>query len=181
MARKMTSITLIAVMVAGSITVAAPGFVLAVHAEHNDDLFVSAEETGNRVVGPQIVEIAVIGGDLLDTAIPPDVTLDGNAVAMTAAIDGNWYAYVADAGQVAAVYGDSENPGTSFGTTDNCTSRAAMHPSHTAIPLMITSTLSAPRRPLTLITPNGLSYRHTISHLTPMYSTARQAAPKPPH
>ena len=120
MARKMTSITLIAVMVAGGITVAAPGFVPAVYADHNENLFVSAEETGSRVVGPQIVEIAVIGGDLLGTAIPPDVTLDGNAVAMTAAIDGNWYAYVADAGQVAAVYGDSENPGTSFGTTDNC-------------------------------------------------------------
>ena len=120
MARKMTSITLIAVMVAGSMTVAAPGFVPAVHADHNENLFVSAEETGSRVVGPQVVEIAVMDNVLSGTVTPPDVTLDGNAVAMTAAIDGNWYAYVADAGQVAAVYGDSENPGTSFGTTDNC-------------------------------------------------------------
>ena len=120
MARKMTSITLIAVMVAGGITVAAPGFVPAVHADHNENLFVSAEATGNHVVGPQVVEIAVMDNVLSGTVTPPDVTLDGNAVAMTAAIDGNWYAYVADAGQVAAVYGDSENPGTSFGTTDNC-------------------------------------------------------------
>ena len=38
MARKMTSITLIAVMVAGGITVAAPGFVPAVYADHNENL-----------------------------------------------------------------------------------------------------------------------------------------------
>ena len=78
-------------------TVAAPGLVPAVHADHNDNLFVSAEDTGSRVVGPQVVEIAVIDDDLsgtatTTTAIPPDVTLNGNAVAMTASIDCNWYA-----------------------------------------------------------------------------------------
>ena len=124
-ARKMTSITLIAVMVAGGMTVAAPGLVPAVHADHNDNLFVSAEDTGSHVVGPQVVEIAVIDDDLSGTAtttaaIPPDVTLNGNAVAMTASVDGNWYAYVADAGQAAAIYGDSDNPGISFGTTNSC-------------------------------------------------------------
>ena len=115
--RKITSITLMTIMLAGGMTIAAPGFTPVAHAA-NANLFVSAEDTGSFVNGPQVIEILIIDEDLASTALP-DVTINGDSVVMTAAADGNWYAYIADDASVAAISGDAAaqaaNPGLDFG------------------------------------------------------------------
>ena len=52
--------------------------------------------------GPRVVEILVIDDDL-DAEAFPDITVNGDAVAMTRTNDGNWYAYIADTAAVADV------------------------------------------------------------------------------
>ena len=120
--RKITSITLMTIMLAGGMTIAFPGFTPEAYAV-NANLLVSAENTGGYVAGPQVIEILVIDEDLASTALP-DITVNGDAVAMTRTNDGNWYAYIADDASVAAISGDdaaqAANPGLDFGD-NNCT------------------------------------------------------------
>ena len=121
--RKITSITLMTIMLAGGMTVAFPGFTPEAYAA-NANLLVSAENTGGFVDGPQVIEILVIDEDLASTALP-DVTVNGDAVVMTPTNDGNWYAYIADDASVAAISGTDEaqtaNPGLDFGdNNDDC-------------------------------------------------------------
>ena len=116
--RKILGLTLMTIMLAGSMTIASPGFVPDAYAI-NANLLVSADNTGGSVYGPQVIEILIIDGDIASDALPPDVTVNGDAVLMTAANDGNWYAYIADDASVAAVSGTAEarqeNPGLNFG------------------------------------------------------------------
>ena len=70
----------------------------------NANLLVSAENTGGNVDGAQVVEILVIDDDLSGL---PDITLNGYAVVMTPASDGNWYAYIADTSEVGDIVADS--------------------------------------------------------------------------
>ena len=116
--RKILGLTLMTIMLAGSMTIASPGFVPDAYAI-NANLLVSADNTGGFVYGPQVIEILIIDGDIASDALPPDVTVNGDAVLMTAANDGNWYAYIADDASVAAVSGTAEarqeNPGLNFG------------------------------------------------------------------
>ena len=100
--RKITSLTLMTIMLAGGMTIAFPGFTPDAYAV-NANLIVSAENTG-YVAGAQVVEILVIDDDLGDGALPV-VTVNGDAVLMTVAADGNYYAYIADTSEVAAVDG----------------------------------------------------------------------------
>ena len=111
--RKITSLTLMTIMLAGGMTIAFPGFTPDAYAV-NANLLVSAENTGGYVAGAQVVEILVIDDDL-DAAAFPDITVNGDAVAMTRTNDGNWYAYIADASAVTATQG-VDTPGISFGT-----------------------------------------------------------------
>ena len=115
--RKITSITLMTIMLAGGMTIAFPGFTPEAYAV-NANLLVSAENTGGYVAGPQVIEILVIDDDLARTALP-DITINGDSVVMTATADGNWYAYIADDASVAAISGDpaaqAANPGLDFG------------------------------------------------------------------
>ena len=114
--RKITSLTLMTIMLAGGMTIAFPGFTPDAYAV-NANLIVSAENTG-YVDGAQIVEILIIDDDLAGL---PDVTVNGVAVAMTSTNDGNWYAYIADTGAVAEVDNATGNPsGIDFGDTNNC-------------------------------------------------------------
>jgi hypothetical protein len=79
----------------------------------NQYLWVSAEnvENGNTFYGGQVIEIIVTDPAInrLDEAYGmPDVTLDGQKVIMAQAVDGSWYAYVADAtfaNNIDALYG----------------------------------------------------------------------------
>ena len=106
--RKITSLTLMTIMLAGGMTIAFPGFTPDAYAV-NANLLVSAENTGGYVDGAQIVEIVVIDDDLDNTA-SPDVTVGGDAVAMVRANDGSWYAYIADTSEAKAVDHGSPDP-----------------------------------------------------------------------
>ena len=116
--RKLTSLTLMTIMLAGGMTIAFPGFTPDAYAV-NANLIVSAENTGSYVDGAQIVEILVIDDDLADTAFP-DITVNGDAVAMKRTNDGNWYAYIADTDAVAEV----DSTGIDFGTLNICAGAA---------------------------------------------------------
>ena len=111
--RKITSLTLMTIMLAGGMTIAFPGFTPDVYAV-NANLLVSAENTGGNVAGPQVIEILVIDDDLANTALP-DVTVNGDTVIMTATNDGNWYAYIADNNAITKLGAD--NPGVNFDAT----------------------------------------------------------------
>ena len=107
--RKITSLTLMTIMLAGGMTIAFPGFTPDAYAV-NANLIVSAENTG-YVAGAQVVEILVIDDDLGGGALPV-VTVNGDAVLMTVAADGNYYAYIADTSAVRDVTPTIINFGT---------------------------------------------------------------------
>ena len=67
--RKITSLTLMAIMVAGGMAIAAPGMVPAAHA--TGTLYVSAENAsyGNTFGGGQVVEIIVMDENIADTEV----------------------------------------------------------------------------------------------------------------
>ncbi|MHA7646526.1 hypothetical protein [Nitrosopumilus sp. S4] len=120
--RKITSLTLMTIMVAGGMTFAIPGVMPAAHAA-NANLFVSAENSqfDNYMSGPQVIEVVIIDSDINDTNEAkgePDVTVNGKKLRMIQAVDGNWYGYFADRNM--AVRADSTTTvagqGLDFGT-----------------------------------------------------------------
>ena len=120
--RKITSLTLMAIMVAGGMTFAVPGMMPTAHAA-NANLFVSAENSqfDNYMSGPQVIEVVVIDSDINDTDESkgqPDVTVNGKILRMTQAVDGNWYGYFADRdqAQIADSTVDVKGSGLDFGT-----------------------------------------------------------------
>ena len=111
--RKLTSLTLLSLLLASGITFAAPGAMPSAEAAHNANLFVSAENSqfNNYIAGPQVIEVVVNDADLkdLDDAQgEPDVTVNGKKIRMAQATDGNWYAYFADRTQ--AMRADNTQP-----------------------------------------------------------------------
>lgn len=97
--RKSTSITLMAIMVAGGLTFAIPGVMPAAYAENNA-LYVSAESEmfENYFVGAQVIEV-IVNDDQYRTdenrgdSYMPIVTVDDNPLPMYQASSGNWYGY----------------------------------------------------------------------------------------
>ncbi|MBI2006432.1 MAG: peptidase, partial [Nitrosopumilales archaeon] len=72
-----------------------------VEASHNQNLYVSAENTrfNNHFAGSMVIEVIVIDPNIrtLDDALgEPDVTLNGKKLRMVQASDGNWHAYFAN-------------------------------------------------------------------------------------
>ena len=67
--RKITSLTLMTIMIAGGMTFAIPGVMPAAYAQANANLFVSVEESviTDRFGGPMVVEVVVNDPDLKDT------------------------------------------------------------------------------------------------------------------
>jgi hypothetical protein len=105
-------------MLAGGMTFAAPGMVPEAHAA-NANLFVSAEnsEFSNYMSGPQVIEVVIINSDINDTDEAegePDVTVNGNDLRMTQAVDGNWYGYFADR-DMAQIADSTSDPGSGIG------------------------------------------------------------------
>ena len=101
--RKITSLTIMTIMIAGGVTFAVPGVMPAAHAA-NANLFVSAENSNfdNYMSGPQVIEVVVIDSNINDTDEAkgePDVTVNGKILRMVQAVDGNWYGYFADRDQ----------------------------------------------------------------------------------
>ena len=86
--RKSTSITLMAIMVAGGLTFAIPGAMPVAYAQV-DEMSVSAvnDMFGNSFVGAQIVEVSVNApqfraDNAFEDAYEPIVTVDDNALVM---------------------------------------------------------------------------------------------------
>ena len=117
--RKTTSLTLIAIMVAGGLTFAIPGTAPA-HAQ-TTAMSVSAvnDMFGNSFVGAQVVEVSVNhpdfrAEDATERSFEPVVTVDDNPLLMRQAGNGVWYGYFVDANMAAAAHDVNS---MNFGTT----------------------------------------------------------------
>ena len=97
--RKLTSIALMTIMVAGGLTFAIPGMEPAEAAQisSNPNLKVSAEgqNADNAIASTNIIEIIVSDGDVNASDDSVLVTVDGDPITMTF-FSGAWYAYIAD-------------------------------------------------------------------------------------
>ncbi|MCV0413018.1 hypothetical protein [Nitrosarchaeum sp.] len=120
--RKITSLTLMTIMLAGGLTFAAPSMMPVAHAA-NANLFVSAENSqfNNYMSGPQVIEVVVIDSDINDTDQgkgEPNVTVNGKKLRMVQAVDGNWYGYFADRNMASIADSTStvKSEGLDFGT-----------------------------------------------------------------
>ena len=108
--RKLTSLTLMTIMLAGGMVIAAPAMVPEAAAA--GQLFVSAENANfnNFFAGMQIVEIIVKdpNANQTDEAQPePTVKVDEHLLRMAQASDGYWYAYIGDSTNVLAAHNDN--------------------------------------------------------------------------
>ena len=101
--RKITSLTLMAIMFAGGITVAGASFMpmaempeaIATHGSSSGTLSVSSTHImGGAVLGITITDPAIAATDQAIT--PPSVSLGDNSIDMTQMSDGTWTAYVVD-------------------------------------------------------------------------------------
>lgn len=119
--RKITSLTLMTIMLAGGMAIAAPGTEPAYAA--NPHLTVSAEAVGN-FAGIQVIEIVVNDPERISTSESegiPNVEINNKDVRMVQGTDGAWYAYVANQiaidtfetltsdGNIKTIYGNSTN------------------------------------------------------------------------
>ena len=100
--RKITSLTIMTIMVAGGLTFAVPGMMPGAEAGHNQYLFVSAEnaEFANTFGGAQVVEVVVrdpmISSTTQGESGMPKVEINGDKFMMTQGSDGAWYGYTAN-------------------------------------------------------------------------------------
>ena len=151
--KKITSLTLMAIMVAGGMTFAVPGIIPAAEAA-NANLFVSAENSqfNNYFAGPQVIEVVVNDNDIRDTDESkgePDVTINGAKLRMVQAVDGNWYGYFADrvqvteANKLSATDSLGNGMGLSFGNITNATAGSKVITGNNAITNFISDTLGA--------------------------------------
>ncbi len=128
--RKITSLTLMTIMLAGGMTFAMPGVMPAAFAA-NANLFVSAENSQfqNYMAGPMVIEVVVIDSDISDTNEgkgEPDVTVQGKDLRMAQATDGNWYGYFADfQASLAADATVDSKPGRGLDFGSGCTNASA--------------------------------------------------------
>jgi hypothetical protein len=122
--RKITSLTLMTIMLAAGFSAFAPS-TMPEAAAANANLFVSAENSQfqNYFAGPMVIEVVVIDSDIKDTDEAkgePDVTVNGNKLRMVQATDGNWYGYFADRNQAQiadqTVVGFTAGNGLDFGS-----------------------------------------------------------------
>jgi len=123
--RKITSLTLMTIMVAGGMTFAVPGVMPAAHAA-NANLFVSAENSqfDNYMSGPQVIEVVIIDSDINETDElngEPDVEVNGQDLRMVQAVDGNWYGYFSDLTQAGLADDTTSTAGTGLDFGAVCT------------------------------------------------------------
>src|SRR3989441_5319423 len=107
--RRITSLSLLTILLTSSVAFAMPNALPQAHAATNANLFVSAENSQfqNYFAGPQVIQVIVADPDInrLDQAYgEPTVTVNGKKLRMAQATDGNWYAYFADRNQ--AIFAD---------------------------------------------------------------------------
>ena len=120
--RKLTSLTLMTIMLAGGMVIAAPSMVPEAAAA--GALYVSAENAqfNNTFGGAQVIEVIVIDPNRSQTDEKqgePVVKVDENLLRMAQGVDGNWYGYFGDKTSVAAA--DTASNNLDFGIDDNPT------------------------------------------------------------
>ena len=122
--RKITSLTLLTILLASSAVIALPNAMPAAHAQvaSHPNLFVSAENSqySNYFAGPQVVQVIVSDPNInrLDQQFgEPIVTVAGKRLRMAQGTDGNWYGYFADRNQaeLAAKTAPVSGQGLNFG------------------------------------------------------------------
>jgi len=126
--RKITSLSLLTILLTSTAAFAMPNALPQAHAATNANLFVSAENSqfNNYFAGPQVIQVVVADPDInrLDQSYgEPTVTVNGKKLRMAQATDGNWYAYFADSKQAqiadstAPIFGKGLNFGQFCGAT----------------------------------------------------------------
>ena len=96
-------------------------FLPLVHATHNENLYVSAENSDfeNTFGGAQVVEVIVndssISSRISGTVGIPNVEVNGNTLAMVQASNGGWYGYFSNADAILSA--DTMDVGLEFGTS----------------------------------------------------------------
>jgi len=100
--RKLTSLTIMAIMFAGGMTLAIPGFMPEVTAAETTSGLLTVSTT--TLQGVAILEIVVNDPDISNTAddiSAPSADVGGTSYDLTQGTNGKWYAYVVDASQAA--------------------------------------------------------------------------------
>ncbi|MDE1767015.1 MAG: hypothetical protein KGI27_12210, partial [Thaumarchaeota archaeon] len=122
--RKVTSLSLLTILLASSAVLALPNAMPAAHAQvaSHPNLFVSAENSqyNNYFAGPQVVQVVVSDPNInrLDQKFgEPVVTVNGKRLRMAQGTDGNWYGYFADRNQaeIASNTANHRAAGLNFG------------------------------------------------------------------
>ncbi|MHB8545707.1 MAG: ice-binding family protein [Nitrosotalea sp.] len=133
--RKITSLTLLTILVASSAVVGMPNALPHVQAQTstNANLFVSAENSqfNNYFAGPQVIQVVVADPDInrLDQAYgEPVVTVNGKRLRMAQGTDGNWYAYFADRNQAIAASNTAEKTGMGLNFGGFCSPTSTFAP-----------------------------------------------------
>src|SRR5690242_14543211 len=132
--RKITSLTLLTILVASSAVVGLPNALPHAQAATNANLFVSAENSqfNNYFAGPQVIQVVVADPDInrLDQAYgEPVVTVNGKRLRMAQGTDGNWYAYFADRNQAIAADKTVGVAGRGLDFGEFCSSSSTTSPS----------------------------------------------------
>ena len=109
--RKLTSLTLMTIMFAGGMTIAAPSFMPEAVADEKM-LYVSAENSlfGNTFAGAQIVEIIVrdpARDNTDEKQGEPTVEVNDEILRMAQGEDGYWYAYIASTAAAATAHANN--------------------------------------------------------------------------
>ena len=113
--RKLTSLTIMAIMFAGGMTLAVPGFMPDVTAAETTSGLLTVSTT--TLQGVAVLEIVVNDPDV--SATDADIaaisaSVGGTSYDLTQATNGKWYAYVVDASQ-AALFATADTNGFEFG------------------------------------------------------------------
>jgi hypothetical protein len=131
--QKITSLTLLTILVASSAVVGLPNALPHVQAATNSNLFVSAENSqfNNYFAGPQVIQVVIADPDInrLDQSYgEPVVTVNGKRLRMAQGTDGNWYAYFADRNQAIAAGNTAQLSGKGLNFGGFCSPTGAFTP-----------------------------------------------------
>ena len=129
--RKLTSLTIMAIMFAGGMTVAAPSFMPGVFADFSEtDGMLSVSSV--YIQGGAVLEVVVNDPDISQTdqdiASGATVDIDGNTYDMVQGANGKWYVYAVDASVSTAL--DADGDGMEYGI--KCTTGLGVNTGHGA-------------------------------------------------
>ena len=115
--RKLTSLTIMAIMFAGGMTLAIPSFMPEVIAAETTSGLLTVSTT--TLQGVAVLEIVANDPDISNTRrqyiAAPSVSVGGTSYTMTQGTNGKWYLYVVDKSQSALLDADTTPSGLEFG------------------------------------------------------------------